>query len=603
MDVKQLMMQASALQKAGNAGAAEQCYRQIIAAQPAYDQAHHALAGLYQRAGMLDHAISCISSAIDIAPRKAVYFNFLGVCHLLRGDLQPAEAIFRHAIALDPQLADTYNNLGLVLLEQKRHDDAMPILARGLELAPLDYNLLCNLARLHRARDDTAQALALHERAHAARPTLADPLLDCAACLHQLNRHADALAVIEQVLARHPEHKAAALRQKAALQSIAGDTEGACSSFDLAFAAAPEAMDIVFARSQIRKVSAEEPFFAHLQQLATQVDKQHGRPKVQLCFALGKAHQDIGDIASAARHFAEGGNAVLQSVPYDEQHDMGLFAALKQHVNRTYFDSAERGNQRGSPSRRPIFILGMERSGTTLIEQMLASHPDVHAGGELKYLAQAISGLSLSDTVQLAAAGKEAFAPDATLQERAEYYLRKIAALPGSEGRPRITDKMPGNFMNVGFIHALFPEADIIHCRRDPIDNCISSYTTLFTEGTPWSFDLGAMGRRYRAYWDLMAHWRRVLPGRFLEVRYEEVIANTEQAARTLLDWCGLDWDERVMRFYETDRPVQTASVSQVRQPIYTSSLGRWKQWEAHIQPLLAEIGEIEKQYWGELER
>jgi hypothetical protein len=149
----------------------------------------------------------------------------------------------------------------------------------------------------------------------------------------------------------------------------------------------------------------------------------------------------------------------------------------------------------------------------------------------------------------------------------------------------------------------MFPHARIIHCRRDPVDNCISSYTTQFKSGNEWSFDLATMGRRYRRYWDLMAHWRHELPGRFLELRYEQVVDNTEEAARTLLEWCGLSWDDRVLRFYENDRKVNTASVRQVRQPIYKSSVGRWKKWEPYIQPLLAEIGDIEKAYWDELEK
>jgi hypothetical protein len=258
--------------------------------------------------------------------------------------------------------------------------------------------------------------------------------------------------------------------------------------------------------------------------------------------------------------------------------------------------------KQGLDSDRPIFILGMPRSGTTLTEQILASHPAVFAGGELSLIPEALNNYRYDQGIVMNEGVAVQLPVTTSLHERANYYLQKLGCLPGIGNQARVTDKLPGNFYMMGQISSMFPNARIIHCRRDPIDNCISCYTTLFSNGHEWTFDLKLLARAYRRYWEMMAHWRKVLPGRFLEVRYEEVVADTEGSAHRLLDWCGLDWDPKVLQFYETQRSVKTASVTQVRQPIYNSSVGRWKKWAPHIQPLLAELDDIEKQYWKEIE-
>ncbi|HEY8025590.1 MAG TPA: sulfotransferase, partial [Burkholderiaceae bacterium] len=270
---------------------------------------------------------------------------------------------------------------------------------------------------------------------------------------------------------------------------------------------------------------------------------------------------------------------------------------MRDHVNKEYLDKAK---LLGHSSGQPIFVLGMPRSGTTLVEQILASHPDVCAAGEMPFISEASEGLELYPNWKLGYPIGQKMPLDATLEQRAEFYLKRVEELVSVTGRRYFTDKQPENYYNLGLIAAMFPNARIIHCRRDPVDTCISCYNTLFAVKHYWSYDFGFLGRTYRRYWDLMQHWRNVLPGRFLEVRYEQVVGDIEQEARKLLEWCGLPWDDRVLRFYENDRPVNTASVAQVRQPIYTSSVGKWKKWEPYIGPLLAEIGDIEQQYWAE---
>jgi Sulfotransferase family len=226
---------------------------------------------------------------------------------------------------------------------------------------------------------------------------------------------------------------------------------------------------------------------------------------------------------------------------------------------------------RGNSSSLPIFIIGMPRSGTTLIEQILASHPAVFGAGELETFSQMANAT---------------FEPEpSVLGSRYVAELREHA--PHAS---RIVDKMPTNFMLAGLIHLALPNATIIHAVRNPIDTCVSCFTTHFIE-QPFTCDLAELGRYYRGYHTLMAHWRAVLPPqRFLEVRYEELIDDLETSARRMVTHCGLPWDMRCLDFHRTSRVIRTASASQVRKPIYRSSVGRWRQYEAHLGPLLAEL-------------
>jgi hypothetical protein len=243
---------------------------------------------------------------------------------------------------------------------------------------------------------------------------------------------------------------------------------------------------------------------------------------------------------------------------------------------------SERANA-GARSSLPVFVVGMPRSGTTLIEQILASHPLVHAAGELRTLdglSDAIAGFPAS------VAGLS----DAQLKALGEAYLARVAPL--AAGRRHVVDKMPSNFLLCGLIRLILPEAKIIHSRRDPVDTCLSCYAKLFAGEQAFTYDQTELGRFHRAYQALMAHWRSVLPAsHFIEVDYEAVVDDIEGQARRMLDFLGLPWDARVLKFHETERPVRTASVNQVREPIYRTSARRWKKHAPQLGPLLAALG------------
>jgi hypothetical protein len=238
----------------------------------------------------------------------------------------------------------------------------------------------------------------------------------------------------------------------------------------------------------------------------------------------------------------------------------------------------------GDPSSVPVFIIGMPRSGTSLVEQILASHPKVFGAGERYEFGDLVQGIAGPDGAEFpkVVAGMS----DEQLRAMGTDYVRAMRSLaPQAE---RITDKMPSNFFHAGLIHLALPNARIIHTRRDPRDTAMSCFSILFAMGHPHTYDLAELGRYIRAYEELMEHWRRVLPkGVMLEVQYEDLVGNLEAEAKRIVAYCGLEWDDACLSFYKTKRPVRTASVIQVRQPIYNSSVGRWRPYEKELQPFL----------------
>ena len=309
---------------------------------------------------------------------------------------------------------------------------------------------------------------------------------------------------------------------------------------------------------------------------------------IQLFFALGGVYEKKGVVDKAFDHIVNGNRLKRGTLSYD-------IAATRDHFDRLIetFDGAlfARHGTAGDASARPIFILGMPRSGTTLVEQILASHPAVHGAGELHDLGAiaaalpARTGASQPYPACVRGAGAGLWA------ELGKDYVDAVSRR--APGKRRVCDKMPDNFLRIGLIHLMLPNAAIIHCRRDAMDICYSCFSLLFTEGQSFTYDLTELGLYYREYDRLMRHWQAVLPGRILDVRYEDVVADLEGSARRFVAHCGLEWDGRSLDFHNTKRVVRTASLTQVRQTIYASSIGRWRRHEGRLGPLIHALGPL----------
>ncbi|MGZ3253343.1 MAG: sulfotransferase, partial [Burkholderiaceae bacterium] len=352
------------------------------------------------------------------------------------------------------------------------------------------------------------------------------------------------------------------------------------AAFEQALLAFPESILVIAARANAKTFKADDPEIATMEAALVQSDSLALSTQLSVHFSLGKAYLDTGNSTRAFHHLNTGNRIKRSTFTYDA-------TATQQWLQRIAAafspDLYSRHRTSDVQSRLPVFIVGMPRSGTTLVEQILASHPNVHGAGELSALRLAIESEGAFPE------GVGNWSGD-DLRRIGHSYLARIEPL--ARGRDRLVDKMPANFLYAGLIPLILPGARIIHCRRDPVDTCLSCYSKLFTAEQLFCYDMNELGQFYRDYETLMAHWRRVLPPeRFMDVDYEAVVDNLEVEAKRLIDFIGLPWDDACLSFHKTRRVVRTASLNQVRQPIYKTSKGRWRAHAEHLEPLLAALG------------
>jgi tetratricopeptide (TPR) repeat protein len=593
MNPVDLLRHAIVLHKQGQLAEAEALYLQMLVLQPRQADAHHLLGLVYKNRGDLALAISSITTALTIDPAQPLFYNSLGACHLERNEFASAELACRKALEFNPDYADAHHNLGASLLGMDRNQEASQALERAIECDPSHALAWAGLGDLAFKEGRLEASLVRYEKALQINPFLTRVQLNRANCLGVLGRPSEALKIIESMSTAEPALAGDIWNSKSNMLGALGDLEAARAALDRGLAIDPSHLDLIYSRAHIAKVKADDFFFAHVQTLDPQLDRLHGKAHARLAYSMGKVYADVGQLQQAAHYYASGANAYRHATPYREEEDVRLAELARQEWSAAALRSVR---EQAPATDVPVFILGMPRSGTTLVEQILASHHQVCAAGELPWLGEAANRLLMQEMDK--ASGQAVLLTPA--QEAAQY-LARSAALPGYRDGLRITDKMPSNYRFLGLIDAMFPQGKIIHCRRSPLDTCLSNYQMLFTSGQQWSYDFGTLARYYRRYWELMEFWRREYPGRFLELRYEEMVANSEAMTRALLDWCGLPWDEGCLRFYESERVVNTASVVQVRQPIYRSSQGRWQQWKPYIQPLVEALADLETAYWAEV--
>ena len=330
-----------------------------------------------------------------------------------------------------------------------------------------------------------------------------------------------------------------------------------------------------------------DPHLGAMKDLARDAPSLPPDEQIFLHFALARAFADVGDHARSFRHLLDGNGLKRKGTAYDEAASIGIL----ERTRAAFTSPLMRANEGvGDPSRAPLFIVGMPRSGTTLVEQILASHSEVFGAGEITDFDIAVAGLG-------GVAGGATHSPETVARMSGDQFRRLGASYVARLTRlapaaARVTNKTPGNFSLVGLIHLALPNARFIHISREPADTCVSCFSSLFVGDLPYAYDLGELGRYYTAYERLMAHWRDALPkGVMLDVRYEDLVGDLEGQARRIIGHCGLAWDARCLDFHQNPRQVRTASAAQVREPIHGGSIGRWRRYRAFLAPLLAELG------------
>jgi tetratricopeptide (TPR) repeat protein len=609
----------AALAGLGRLQEAESSLRQAISLNPDYPEPHGNLGMALKSLGRLDEAAAALRRAIALRPRWPEVLSKLGITLYEMGRLEEAEPVlhqaialkpgfaeaqaylamtlkklrrpdeaeiaFRDAIALKPESAELHVNLGVVLTTLGRTQEAVPLYRRAIALEPglaQAYNNLGTALRTLGAPDEAEAAL---RRAIALRPDFAKAYNNLGNVLLDLERPDEAVAAYREAIALRPGYSEAYNNLGLALKEL-GHLPQARRATEQAIRLAPRQAAYFRNLGDLRRFVAGEAHLTAMEELAQDAASLPVQDQINLHFALAKAYEDLGQCENSFRQLLAGNALKRRQIAYDEATVLdGL-----ERVAAAFTPELIRARQgAGERSAVPVFIVGMLRSGTTLLEQILASHPQVLGAGELKLLGNAATRIRPRD-------GGAAEFPDVVCEMSAEQ-INAFGADYVAELRrrapdaARIINKMPSNYILAGLIHLALPNAAIIHAVRDGADTCVSCFSKLFTEEQNHTYDLAELGRYYRGYEALMAHWRRVLPpGRILDVRYEDVVADLEGAARRMVAHCGLPWDPRCLAFHQTERPVRTASAIQVRQPLYAGAVGRWRQYEPLLGPLLAEL-------------
>jgi tetratricopeptide (TPR) repeat protein len=570
--------QAFSLHQQGRLREAELLYDAILQSDRDQVEALHGLGVLCCQQRRYQKARDLLERALRRSPQSAELEFNLGIA--LKGLKRFEEAVvhYQRALALQPDFFAACNNLGNLLQTLNRHEEAIAQYRRALAINPdfaVGHNNLGNSLQATSFLEDAERH---YRRAIALAPSYAEAHHNLGNALRLLGRNEEALACYERALVSDPGFVEAQSKVGNVLKEL-GRFDEAASALRRAVAIDREHVRAYLDLVEIAHIDPNGPELTAMETLAADDSMRADSAMAPLHFALARVYDAQGRYDDAFRHLALGNGLKRREIAYDEGAILQYFERIRR-VFTTEFIREKAGS--GDPSTAPLFILGMPRSGTTLVEQVLASHPKVFGAGELDDLSKLAKTRPFPE-------GLAEMAPD-QLRELGASYVRRARARGGDAAW--ISDKMPANFFYVGLIHLALPNARIIHTRRNAVDTCLSCFSQLFVgSGQGFSYDLAELGRYWRHYDALMAHWRRILPeGAMIEIQYRDLVIDLETQARRLLAYCGIEWDDACLAFHQNKRPVRTASAAQVRRPIYQSSIGRWRAYERHLAPLLAEL-------------
>lgn len=574
-----ILAAARRMEEQGAAADAERLYRQALVADPSSVAAAKSLGLLLSASGRCREAMPFLSPLANSRPDPEV-LAAMGRCLFQTGQIPGATRVLESALALDRKSVEARVWLARCRVASNRPSDAVALLAElpGADSNP-DAQTALGLAFVLLGRVE--EGIAAHHLAAALRPSAA-AFCELAWALNTGGRVEESLASYDRALALEPS-LAAATAGKANILESRGETEPARALIRSALdhGVLDPSLAVAFARlsnTREQRPAARAVVERTLTAARSPVDR------ASLLFALGRLRESDGDYDGAFSCFKQANDF------YPPTFDPSKYARATDQLIEVFSRQSLSALPRASNADpRPVFIVGMPRSGTSLVEQILASHPSIHGAGELDDLSTIAA--RLTDILGLPPAVPQypACIPSlraTQLDALAERYLSRIGRLDPTAART--TDKMPSNFALLGLIDLLFPGARIIHCTRNPLDTCLSCYTTQLSQRHSYRTRLKDLAAAYKMYERLMSHWRTAVRTPMLEVRYEDVIADPERQSRAIVEFVGVPWDDRCLRFYENRRIVHTASIDQVRRPLYNSSIGRWRHFERHLGELIA---------------
>ncbi len=511
--------------------------------------------------------------------------------HQKEGRLEEAERLYRRVLKQNPGNVDALRLLAQIARGAGHADDAVRMLQEAIRLAPDFLLAILDLGQAYKEQDRYAEAIACFDRAIALEPTQVQAHFMRAATLARASFTPEAVAAYRHCLELRPRHAGAQLGLGHVLKAT-GDYAGAVAAYDACIRLTPDSGESYWSLANLKTYRFDDPTIAAMEAHAGS-EELGTQSRVNFLFALGKSWEDRGDYERAWEFYRRGNGMQRAEVSYDPVQTELMNDRLVDVYTAELLESLQGA---GDPDTAPIFIVGLPRSGSTLLEQVLASHSEVEGTAELPYVGRLATSLGRNHPsgTSYPEAMRE-LSPANVAALGAEYLA--LARMHRRAGTPRFIDKMPNNFPNVGLIALMLPNARIIDARRHPLDACLSCWRQLFAKGQNFTYDLTEIGEYYLQYQRMMDHWERVLPGRVLTVQYEEVVSDFEAQVRRLLGFCGLPWQDACLRFYESGRAVRTPSAEQVRQPIYDRSVGHFRHYEGRLGELIDVIRPIRERY------
>jgi tetratricopeptide (TPR) repeat protein len=539
-------------------------------------------AACYLQQGEQQNAIEQFARVVALSPQDAEAHNELGNLMCARGELDTAIKHYQLALKYHPRFVDCRINLADTLLQLDNPDAAIEQYRLVLEQQPHNAQIHNRLGQVFARRGALDEAMSCFELALEQNPLLLEARIN----MGQLALESDPRQAenwFRSVLDIDPGYTEGYYWLGVLFQTL-GQFERAANFLLQASRIDPQFAIAWYRLSQDRKF---QPSDEQLETLAAQFHQRHengdqGDETISLDYTLGRFYERRGNLEAAFFHFEHGNKIKDSRAHFDpREHDDQVDAVIARFNHDFFSQRASWGN----PSRLPIFVIGMPRSGTTLVEQILSAHPAVHGAGELRLVLELATGLATDSSE--ASPGHSQRVQELDKQQVSDYAERQLQHLQRLQPEAsHIVDKLPGNYFRLGLIKLLFPQAIIVHCRRDPMDTCWSCYQQNFERGLHFSNNLQHLGQVFRGYQRLMLHWHALFPGQIIDISYEDLVTDPETVSRSLLQACGIDWNPQVLDFAQQRRSVTSASMWQVRQPLYRSSIGRWKAYRQYLQPL-----------------
>ncbi len=575
---KALRELSTALFAQGRADEGIECLQKIVDFTPEKPDAHFDLSNALTRIGRDKEAAAALEESFRLDPQRRTLFE--AVREQRAGRNKEAELRFREVLREDPTNATATRMLGAIALEGGRYRMAVRLLGNAVKLAPDYFGAWADLARAQtefEKLDDARESIDAMTRLE---PGLAYPYVVLGNLETKVGDYEAAIKAFEVALDRQPDNGGALAGLGHALKTI-GRQEESIDRYRDCIQRYPNFGEAWWSLANLKTFRFSDEEVGVMEQ---HVDNEQliDETRVNMNYALGKAYEDRGDYDNAFLRYNSGARLRRKHESYDPVHTETvhdrIIEAITPELLAKHADS-------GDPSPDPIFIVGLPRSGSTLIEQILASHSMVDGTFELPDLPRVVRTIN---SWQVQGKGYPDALPELDpvhFQELGEQYIEATRRWRGDA--ERFTDKMPNNFSMVGLLALILPNARVVNARRHPLDSCMGSYKQLFYKGQTFTYDLVELGEYYLEYQRMMDHWHELLPGRVLDVHYEDMVADQENQTRRLIEHCRLPWEDCCLRFYETDRAVNTASSEQVRQPIYSRSINSWRRFESHLGPLI----------------